>query len=100
VEAHPPTVKRVQSVEILLRFVTFHAGPRTRRRTETVQSVENTSHVAYRPRPSGRVFVLRHPPTRVSDQRVTGEIRAIGYQSWLAEDQDRAKSGHILRMFR
>jgi hypothetical protein len=37
--------------------------------------------------------------TRVSHQRLTGEILAIGYQGWSEAQEDRAKSGHILRMW-
>jgi hypothetical protein len=34
-----------------------------------------------------------HVWTRVLVQQLTGEIRRIGYRSWLEDYQDRAKSG-------
>jgi len=46
---------------------------------------------------AGPMCVTRRA-TRVSDQQLSAEIRAIGYQGWLEEPQDHANSGHNLPM--
>jgi len=58
---------------------------------------ENAAACSYSSERAGPMRVTRRA-TRVSDQQLSAEIRAIGYQGWLEEPQDHANSGHVLRM--